>query len=293
MNFKQLQYFILVAECGGFSQASEAIHLAQSALSRHVRLLEESLGTRLFNRTGRGVVLTEQDEYLLSKTRAILDQIEHVENSLKSWYEYPVGHVRLGMTQTAMIYGAASLIREARERFPEISLALKDGLSSDLCKLVVDNHLDLALVFEVPNSDLLRTEKLRDEELCLVAAPGLELADTIPVARLAELNLVLPTEHRLMRLAVERSMTRAGVECRPGYTIDSVTATKTLVMHGDVVAVLPRRSVTQEVEAGRLICHRLEEPQISMPLVAIYRAKQQLGRAAQTTLLLMRELFST
>ena len=167
MNFKQLHYFVMVAEAGGFSQASESAQLAQSALSRHVRLLEEELRTRLFDRTGRGVMLTEQGEYLLSQSRPILDQIVHLERSLQSWYEHPVGRVRLGMTPTGSINGAAPLIRALRQQYPEVALHVSEGISAQLCSWVLDGQLDLALVFEEPRSDLLRTELLRTEPLCL------------------------------------------------------------------------------------------------------------------------------
>jgi LysR family nitrogen assimilation transcriptional regulator len=205
MNLKQLRYFVMVAESGGFSQASDAAHLAQSALSRHVRLLEEELDTRLFDRTGRGVILTEQGEYLLEQARSILDQVVHVERSLQAWYEHPIGRVRLGMTPTGSIHSAPALIRELRSLYPEISLHISEGISANLCNRVLDGQLDLAVVFEEPVSDLLRTELLRTEPLCLVTAPGVELPDPVPLAMLEDMSLILPTQHGRIRVAVERA----------------------------------------------------------------------------------------
>jgi LysR family nitrogen assimilation transcriptional regulator len=292
MNLKQLQYFVMVAEAGGFSQASEAAHLAQSALSRHVRLLEEELHTRLFDRTGRGVVLTEQGEYLLLQARSILDQVVHVERSLQSWYEHPIGRVRLGMTPTGSINGAALLIRELRQTYPEVALHVSEGISAQLCSWILDGQLDLALVFEEPRSELLRTELLRTEPLCLVTPPDLSLSGPVPLSALKDLNLILPTQHGRVRVAVERSCAAAGVSVEPTYTVDAVSTMKNLVAMGEGVAVLTRQSVENEVRAGQLAVHLLDDPQLVMPLFVTYRSKQQLGRATAATLELVRRLFS-
>lgn len=282
----------MVAESGGFSQASDAAHLAQSALSRHVRLLEEELKTRLFDRTGRGVMLTEQGEYLLEQARSILDQVVHVERSLQSWYEHPIGRVRLGMTPTGSIHGAPKLIRELRTQFPEISLHISEGISAQLCNRVLDGQLDLAVVFEEPLSDLLRTELLRNEPLCLVTAPGVELPDPVPLHMLEELTLILPTQHGRIRVAVEKSCAAVGVHPEPAYTVDAVTTMKNLVANGDGVAVLTRQSVDTELQAGQVAVYSLADPKLVLPLFVTYRAKQQLGRAAAATLEAIRRLFT-
>ena len=292
MNLKQLRYFLAVADSGGFSQAAETAHTAQSALSRHVRLLESELNTRLFNRTGRGVTLTEQGEYLRTHSRSILEQLSQVERSLQSWYDHPSGLVRLGMTPTAILDGAATLVRAIRSRHPEVRLSIFEELSAQLCRLVQDNQLDLALVLEDPGSDLLCMEKLRDEPLCLVAPPGSDLPERVPLERIESLTLILPTQRGRIRHAVERSCTASGVRCEPAFTVDAVPAIKSLVASGEGFTVLTRQSVAAEAKAGTLTIHELEGPGLVLPLFVTYRAKQMLGRASMATLQTIRELFS-
>lgn len=293
MNIKQLQYFVKVAECGGFSQAADAVHLAQSALSRHIRLLEEELNTRLFNRTGRGATLTEQGEYLLTHSRSILEQLQNVERSLKSWYEYPSGLVRIGMTPTAIINGTAALIRDMNQRYPDVTLNVSEGISEQLCNRVIDNQLDLAIVFEEPDSDLLRIEVLRREELCLITSADTVLPKPhVSIGTLSQLQLILPTQHGKIRRAVERSCERAGVQCKPTYTVDAVAAMKSLVMSGDGVAILPRHAVESEEKLGLLAVHSLDDSSLYIPLCVIYRAKQQITRATAATLERIRSVFA-
>lgn len=291
MNLKQLQYFVKVAEAGGFSQASEAVHLAQSALSRHVRLLEEELDARLFNRTGRGVELTEQGEYLLTQAQGILEQLTRVESSLRSWYEHPSGSVRMGMTPSTCISGAAALIRELRDNYPDVTLHVSEGVTEHSVSAVIDGRLDLALVLGEPRSELLRAEFLRQEQLCLVTAPDVVLPNPVPLHKLEELTLVLPTRHGPLRTAFEQSCAAEGVSCTPAYTLDIVTTMKNLVVNGDAVAVLSRDAVETEFLAGQLAIHELDSPGLRVPLYVVYRAKQQLGRAAVATLECIRTLF--
>ncbi|MFK7828810.1 MAG: LysR family transcriptional regulator [Congregibacter sp.] len=292
MNLKQLRYFVKVAEAGGFSQASEAVHLAQSALSRHVRLLEEELDARLFNRTGRGVELTEQGHYLLTQAQGILEQLERVESSLRAWYQHPSGSVRLGMTPSTCINGAATLIRELRDCYPDVVLLVSEGVTEQSYARVLDGRLDLALVLGDPRSDLVRSEFLRSERLCVVTLPGVDLPSPVPLGMLEDLTLVLPTRHTPLRIALDRRCAAAGVNYTAAHTLDIVATMKNLVANGDAVAVLPREAVATESASGQMVVHELDDPNLDVPLYVIYRAKQQLGRAAVATLKSVRALFS-
>ena len=72
MDISALQAFLAVAEAGSFSRAAERIHLTQPAISKRIATLEKQLGTRLFDRIGRGIRLTEVGEALLTRARAVL-----------------------------------------------------------------------------------------------------------------------------------------------------------------------------------------------------------------------------
>ena len=82
MDLKQLEYFIRVAELGGFTRASIALDIAQPALSRQVRQLEVELGHTLLIRNGRGVTLTESGKQLLEHARGILYQVSRTREEL-------------------------------------------------------------------------------------------------------------------------------------------------------------------------------------------------------------------
>ena len=150
MDLRQLRYFLAVATTGSFTKAAEQIPLAQSALSRHMRLLEEELGATLLIRTGRGVELTEQGKFLVERARTLLEQSEDTKRNLQSWNDNPAGLVRLGMTPTCTLTMAAPLLQRLHEKYENVSLQVSEGLSASLSEWLGDGRLDMAIVFTEP-----------------------------------------------------------------------------------------------------------------------------------------------
>src|ERR1700754_3481636 len=97
LDLRQLRYFVLVAEAESLSRASATLSIAQSALSRQIRKLEDNLGMPLLYRHGRGVTLTEEGAKLLSNAKPILSRIEEIERQLKADRKAVRGAVKLGL----------------------------------------------------------------------------------------------------------------------------------------------------------------------------------------------------
>ena len=97
MDLKQLEYFVTVAESGGFSAAGSILQLAQSSLSRQISLLETELGHRLLTRTGRGARTTEAGDVLLSHARVMLDTARRAKDELQDLQSSPSGRLVIGV----------------------------------------------------------------------------------------------------------------------------------------------------------------------------------------------------
>ena len=135
MDWDKLRVFHAVAEAGSFTHAGEMLRLSQSAVSRQISALEESLDTPLFHRHARGLVLTEQGEMLLRAVREITGKLRQTEALITESKSKPEGPLRITCTTGLGATWLAPRIKEFVERYPHIDLTL----------ILSDNDLDLTL----------------------------------------------------------------------------------------------------------------------------------------------------
>src|SRR6202042_3768507 len=132
MDTHRLKYFLRIAEEGSISRAAAVLGIAQPALSRQIRLLEEDLGITLFHRTRRGVHLTEEGERLRSSTAAPLRQLELAVRYPGSPLARIERGLLLGMPETAVAVLAAPLIASLTTVFPSASFSVSVGSTDQL-----------------------------------------------------------------------------------------------------------------------------------------------------------------
>ena len=132
MNFKQLAYFVQVAELGSFSKAALVLDIAQPALSRQVRALETQLHETLLLRNGRGVVLTEAGQRLYAHGVNILQSLAQAEAEMGANRDAPLGRITIGLPPTLARQLTLPLINGFRRRCPLAKLSIVEGLSSHI-----------------------------------------------------------------------------------------------------------------------------------------------------------------
>jgi len=135
MDWDKLRVFHAVAEAGSFTHAGEMLRLSQSAVSRQISALEESLDTPLFHRHARGLVLTEQGEMLLRAVREITGKLRQTEALITESKSKPEGPLRITCTVGLGTTWLAPRIKEFVERYPHIELTV----------ILSDHDLDLTL----------------------------------------------------------------------------------------------------------------------------------------------------
>lgn len=129
MDWDRVRVFHAVAQAGSFTRAAERLGLSQSAISRQIGALEEDLGTPLFHRHARGLVLTEQGEILLQAASEVAKRMASVQAALGESRDAPAGHLRVNATVGIGTVWLVAHLPEFLERFPEItvSLVISDG----------------------------------------------------------------------------------------------------------------------------------------------------------------------
>ena len=281
MDTHRLKYFLCVADEGSVTRAASVLGIAQPALSRQIRLLEEDLGVTLFHRTSRGVQLTEEGERLRASTTGPLRQLELALHYIGSPLARIERGLHLGMLPTVAGVLAAPLLASLSTAFPKVSFHVTVAGTDPLIEGMLKGTIDIALINPV-SDDRLFCRDLLIEELVVVGGPDSELRPgrEMTFTELTGLPLVLPSSHNGIAGTVENTALRLKLRIQSRFATDSLLLTLGLIESGLAYGVLPLSACGKEIAAGRLRHAPLCEPALT----------HHLGVAATSQLELPREL---
>jgi DNA-binding transcriptional LysR family regulator len=147
MELRHLRYFVATAEAEHFTRAAEQLGMAQPPLSQQIRQLEQEVGTPLFDRNGRGVALNEAGRAFLACAQDILQRAQAAVLTAQRAARGEVGELTLGFTESASFNGVVTgLIRQYRQRYPEVEMTLSQGDSETLVAQLRSGAIDAAFV---------------------------------------------------------------------------------------------------------------------------------------------------
>lgn len=265
MDLKQLEYFVRVAELGSFTRAAQALDVAQPALSRQIRLLEVELRQNLLLRNGRGATPTEAGKLLLAHSRGILHQVERAKEELGRVRGALAGRVAIGLPPSLARSLAVPLTRLFREKLPEASLSITEGLSAAMQEWLVTGRLDIAVLYNAQPAPEIEISPLVDEELWLVEPRPPGLAEEpppppVPLTEVARMPLVIPSRPNALRMHIEAEMAALGERPAVALEIDGVSAILDLVADGAGSALLSRNAVARSIRPSAYRMRRIEPP---------------------------------
>lgn len=231
--------FAKVAELGSLSRASAALDVPQSVVSRHIAQLETESGSRLFRRTGRGVVLTELGERIYPRVKALIREAEQLADDIRTSRGVPMGEVRIGLLPSTVALLAGPLFAQARQRFPEVQLHITEGSSAQLEEWLNEGRLDLALLLREDHTARPDEPVLTTLPLQLIAPLGHGLAGrpSIALAEVLALPLVLPSHPHPLRARLETLARQHNTTLTVAAEADSIHLQHEIVAHGGGLAI--------------------------------------------------------
>lgn len=285
MDVPQLRTILQVAELGSLSKAADRLRIAQPALSRQVRLLEEELGIRLFDRHGRGMVVTEAGKEVLRHAQRIMQELDEIRATVADEDAPLRGQVSIGMPPTVSDILSVPLVSAFQVRHPEARLRIVSAYTGYLLDWLHRGELDVAIMYETRPVRSLRMEPLLEEVLFLIGPPDSGLRPDLPVsfAQVAALKLFLPSLGHGLRTILEQSAQIAGCRLEVPVEADSYSTLKNLVESGHGYTILPLAPIHRDVLVGRLVYAPIEGPTPSRRLMLTYptdRATPRLARFA-------------
>lgn len=264
MNSEDLMLFLSVAASGNFSRASIEIGLSQSALSRRVAALESTLNTRLFYRSGRGVVLTEAGQRLTKYAGEMKDILQQTAQAFSAPTHGGPSSIVLAAQPTLARVLFGSIGKSLKQQYPGIKMRFKEGLGGHIQEWLADGEIDAAIVYLPENHSALGVDVILRERLSFVAPMTFgPLGPTFPVKHLGDVPLVLPAHPHGLRVLAESLVARHAKSLNVSMECDaSVYITKQLVAENCGCTILPLVSVQDEIRAGILRAAPLDGPEV-------------------------------
>lgn len=254
MELRRLRYFLRIAAEGSLGKASRALGIAQPALGRQIQLLESELGVRLFERVPRGMVLTDEGQYLRDALDQPLERIDIALHNVRSYAARVEAALTLGLPPILARTLGPALVRRLRSEMPNLRLRVVEGESSRLSAEVSHSLVDIALVVDaIPDSRAFHAQILT-EPLMLVGAPAGLPATPAPIsfAKLAGLPLILPGSQSGRRIKLNKAAAAAEFALDVVLEIDSLDLAIQAALAGTGFAILAPLEYLREAQAGTL-----------------------------------------
>ncbi|QIN79972.1 LysR family transcriptional regulator [Rubrobacter marinus] len=197
MELRHLRYFVAVAEELSFSRAAQRLHMAQPPLSTQIKQLEQEIGARLFDRTGRSVQLTEAGRLFLQEVRRIFVQVEQASRMAREADQGELGRLSLGFIPAASNDLLPEVLREFRRRFPKVELYMHELMPDRVVQSLHDRRVDVSFLF-LPCEDQDVPCKVVSREPLVVALPETHPLASEPKLEMRDLaneDFVLPARY--------------------------------------------------------------------------------------------------
>jgi len=284
MRFRQLRILVAVVEEGSFTAAAERTHATQSGISTQIKLLEESLNAKLFERSVGGVVATaagklayQRATRILRETTALVADVGALEASVS-------GTVSAGLMPTTTRSVVAPVLEKFADRYPNIEIKIEEAYSAHLNDGVRSGRLDFGVVPPLsPDVDGLRSTRLATDVEVFVTAPSEQRTHLSPVdlTTMPPIKLVLPGPENARRSSIAECIQANNIEVSKIMELDSMMATLDLVSRSDWTTILPGCLVIDDIASSERQLHPIQHPSMSLNYVMVEQASKTLSPAAQ------------
>ncbi len=291
MDLKQIQYFIALFEDGSVTRAAKRLNIVQPALSMQIARLEEEFGQKLFDRIPHGMVPTAAGRMMYRLFLPIVRDIAGARRQMMQREEQMAGRITLGMVASETESVLVDSLARFNARYPNVEVSVADGFSAALIDLVSAGQLDAAVVHLQRGRLALQVQPMHDEEMVLVtsAEHGPDLPESVEMAKLPALELVLPTKRHGLRVVLDTATQAQDVTLAPKFEIDILGTIVRFVQATRFVTVLPRIVVQRAVEEGRLRMHTIVAPRIVRHLVCVSHPQRPLSTATEALIAILTE----
>ena len=293
MDIGQLEAFVQVSTHRSFSKAAEALFLTQPSVTARIQALEKEVEEDLFERTGRGVRLTDAGTTFLPYAEGVLRTLREGRDALEGLRNAEFGNLRLGTALTISAYVLPGVLKTFRKRYPGVEVSVHTGRSEQVLQMILADEVQVGLVRALHHADI-DAIHLYDEDVVLVVNPSHEFArdGTVAISEVARQPIIFYDKGSSYYSLTQSMFRQAGIVPHIAMELDSMEATKKMVEEGLGIALLPRTSVEREVALGILCQVSVKDAaNIKRPVALIYRKNRRRPRVVGAFLEVLAELY--
>lgn len=276
-NLSSYRIFYTVANTGNISKAAKELYISQPAISKSIQKLEESVGCKLFSRSSRGVVLTDEGKLLYEHVSEAFETLTMGEEKLKRSIELGVGHLKIGVSSTLCKYLLLPYLKEFIRQNPHISISISCQSTNDTLKLLEDNKNDIGLIGKPENLKNIHFDFLEEIEDIFVAAKdylrNLKARGIQKDHILQSSTLMLLDKNNMTRQYIDDYLQENQIIIKDSIDISDMDLLIDFARIGVGVACVIKNFVREDLENGTLV-----EIPLGFPI-----HKREVGFAYKTT----------
>jgi DNA-binding transcriptional LysR family regulator len=286
INLNQLKVFHIAARMQSFTRAAEALFLTQPGISKHIKDLEDYYGTRLFDRLGKKVVLTQAGIILHTKTEIIFNMIDQLKVEIDELQGLDRGALNIGASITIGIYVLPQILSRFRALYPHIDMGLDIVLNRQVVDKILDNSIDIGFLGAPVDDGRISIGTFMKDELVLVIPAGHEwcLRDSVEPYELMNQTFIIPRQGSGTRVIVEERLGQAGVTLKKCIEFGHTEAVKRAVEAGLGVSILSKSAIRREEHLGVIKSLPLADIDLGRHFYFAYRKDKYMTNAAKAFL---------
>ena len=271
------------------------LHIVQPAVSRQLRLLEEQMGTALFERGHHGMELTDAGEVLAVHAVRALAELDMAKAEIVPDLDAVIGSVTIGFLPSTADLLVAPLVKQLKQKYPRLTISISVAFSAYLRQRLEDGEVDVALLYDPKPSTLLDVKPLLDEPLYLVgpANAGLARDTPVPLQELSKHPLILPSQQHGLRALLDQICRVNDVELMIVTETDAMSVQKSLVWNQIGYTVLPGVAIYEDLKEERLSASPISAAGLMRKIVLASPLTRRSSTAARCATTELRALIQT
>ncbi|MDH5545937.1 MAG: LysR family transcriptional regulator [Gammaproteobacteria bacterium] len=286
MDIREIRAFVAVADQRSVSRAAEQIHLSQPAVSKRIASLEEQLGTRLFDRVGRNVLITEAGQTFLPHARHILHSIDDGRKAIDNLASSVGGRLLLGTSHHIGLHRLPPILRTYSQQYPGVNLQLHFNDSELVIEKILNGDLDIGVVtLPSRNIEYLHCQTLWKDKLLFVVSREYTVKSTVTPDELIRMPSILPERGTVTRDILERALSQFDISLTQTLSTNYLETIKMMVSVGLGWSILPETMITPELQA-----FRVKNIALNRNLGLVFDQRRTLPKAAKALLTIFEDI---